>query len=39
MQRYLEEDAKIAALELTSAELLDKLILHKCGKIPLEKKP
>lgn len=38
VRRYLEEDAKIAALELTSAELLDKLILHKdAGKIPLEK--
>jgi hypothetical protein len=38
VRRYLEEDAKIAALESTSAELLKKLMLFKdTGKIPLEK--
>jgi len=38
VRRYLEEEAKIDALESTSSQLLNKLLLLKdAGKIPLEK--
>jgi len=38
VRRYLEEEAKIDALESTSSQLLDKMLLLKdAGKIPLEK--